>query len=218
MSEAARVSVSESFVDVWDPSEVPHLEITGQHGSGKSEAVQRIAAQAMGDGAEVRLILDVALAPTSLWVATSPEEALGAIESTLRDLNWRLAELEEERLTGAKAPAVQPVVLLVDGFTALMERPTSNPTVPARIREYLGDLLALGGKVDIHVVLTGISPSFTRHGHRNGIGQVVLGPISPATRVQLSSGDYLVAELPIRPIGSGWYFRSGGHMPQPVGF
>lgn len=216
------VTVAETFVDIWNPADVPHIEISGPSGSGTRAAAQKIATHAITTwGAEVRLIVGhpgTAALFESPVVAWHPEDALELIESMLRDLNRRLAQLEEEQHTGEQPPAVHPIVLVVDEYSTLIQRPSPNPTVRTRIREYLGDILALGRNVGIHVIVTGAAPSFAHIGQRDGIGQVVLGPMSSVPVAQLSAGLYQVAELPIRPIGSGWYFRTGDHRPQPVGF
>lgn len=216
------VATSETFVEVWEPRAETHLEVTGQVGSGKTVALQRIAEHALEHlGADVRHIagghfLHPILDAT--MTALDQDGALEVIESTLREMNRRLSVLERERYTEERAPEPQPIVIIIDEFDALMSRPSPNPSVPLRLREYLGDLLALGRQAGIHIVTAASTPMLAQDGRRNGIGQIVLGPMSPATLVQLSVGLYWGAELPIRPIGSGWYFRTDGGQPLPVGF
>lgn len=214
---------SAEFVDVWDPTEYGHLEITGAYGTRTAYVANRVAQYAIDSfGAEVRRIHGSSvLSPAPAAVAQNQDEALEVIEATLRDLNRRLAALEVERLLGERPKADAPIVLVIDEFASLFDSPSTrsmNPSVPARIREYLGDLLSLGRGAGVHVILTGPTPSFAQVGHRDGIAQIVLGPMSSVTMARLTSGLYRVTELPIRPIGAGWYFRPDDHQPLPVWF
>ncbi len=220
MATETHTHTTPAFVDVWNPEQDPHLEITGQTGAGKTVAVQRIAEHAIAHhGAEVSVVAGARLAPGIRAVggiAIDTDTAHELVERTLRTLNRRLAELEADRLNGDPAPTYGPLLLVVDEYATLLQRSSQKTVLQRQIGDYIGDLIALGATANIHVAVTGPKPCFAS----SGIAQIVLGPLTDTTAERLSAGGYTegrVRELPPLPRGAGWYFRTNGRR-DPVWF